>query len=178
MARRKDGCFHNQENRGTSKRVPPQKHVGGTSSLTEPGEPYGDLTGKLGLDPPRPLLRTQWSELSLLPSDAMCRCAKLWLSTRKVSRLRAVNSVTTMPPPAVSTPIPYGHDVAPSVSMINRTLTPMLAWPLTPIHATMRERSSIICLKMGKPFRRKQSIPTSAIHELRSVAGWVGRRAE
>ena len=51
MARRKDGCFHNQENRGTSKRVPPQKHVGGTSSLTEPGEPYGDLTGKLGLDP-------------------------------------------------------------------------------------------------------------------------------
>ena len=44
------GCFHNQENRGTSKRVPPQKHVGGTSSLTEPGEPYGDLTGKLGLD--------------------------------------------------------------------------------------------------------------------------------
>ena len=50
MARRKDGCFHNQENRGTSKRVPPQKHVGGTSSLTEPGEPYGDLTGKLGLD--------------------------------------------------------------------------------------------------------------------------------
>ena len=28
---RKD-CFHNQENRGTSKRVPPQKHVGGTSA--------------------------------------------------------------------------------------------------------------------------------------------------
>ena len=26
------------------------KAVGGTSSLTEPGEPYGDLTGKLGLD--------------------------------------------------------------------------------------------------------------------------------
>ena len=59
MARRKDGCFHNQENRGTSKRVPPQKHVGGTSSLTEPGEPYGDLTGKVGLDP-RPRVGVQF----------------------------------------------------------------------------------------------------------------------
>ena len=50
MARREDGCLHRQENRGTSKRVPPESHVGGISSLTELGEPYGDLTGKLRLD--------------------------------------------------------------------------------------------------------------------------------
>ena len=78
MARRKDGCFHNQENRGTSKRVPPQKHVGGTSSLTEPGEPYGDLTGKLGLDhwiAESPVGSDGGRESRVAPAEAVLRCA-------------------------------------------------------------------------------------------------------
>ena len=42
--------------------------------------------------------------------------------------------------------LPCGHDVAPLISMMDRNPPPMLACPLTPIHAPMPLRTDLFFL--------------------------------